>query len=84
MTAQMQNFWTILGAVMHQNTYAEMMQLEEPVDWAYMSRQARKQNLLPIFVELAQQYDSYCMYSGYINDVHRLYIQSTLNIKYML
>lgn len=69
MTANMHNFWKILSAAMQQNEYPEPVQLEEPADWAYMSRQARKQNLLPIFLEIAQQYDSCCMYSGFINDV---------------
>lgn len=68
MTAQMHNFWLILNTAMHQGEYAKQVQLEEPVDWAYLSMQARKQNLLPIFVDIAQQYESYRVSPGFAKD----------------
>ena len=66
MTAQMHNFMLILSATMHRGENVKPMQLEEPVDWAYLSMQARRQNLLPIFVDIAQQYESYCTYPGFV------------------
>lgn len=68
MAAQMHNFWVILNTAMHHGEHVKPLQLEEPVDWAYLSMQARRQNLLPLFVDIAQQYESYRMYAGFAKD----------------
>ena len=81
MTAQMRNFWKILSAAMHQNEYIEPIQLEEPVDWVYMSLQARKQNLLPIFTDIAQQYEAYHLYSGFSADVQDAMVMTAVQIQ---
>lgn len=69
MTAQMRNFWMILNAAIHKDAALEPEKLKAPVDWAYMSLQARKQNLLPVFTDIAQQYEDYCLYPGFAADV---------------
>ena len=69
MNSQIYNFLEILNAVIDVNGYENTVQIQEPMDWEYMSIQARKQNLLPIFVEGAERYDSYRNYSGYARDI---------------
>ena len=81
MTAQMHNFLLILNAAMHPSEIAEPTQLEKPVDWAYLSMQARKQNLLPIFVDIAQQHESYRTYSDFAKDTQDAMAMVTAQIQ---
>ena len=81
MTAQMHNFMLILNTAMHHGENVKPMQLEEPVDWAYLSMQARRQNLLPIFVDIAQQYESYCTYPGFAKDTQDAMAMVTAQIQ---
>lgn len=68
MTVQMQNFMLILNTAMHHGENGKPMQPEEPVDWAGLSMLARKQNLLPLFADIAQRYESYRVYPGFAKD----------------
>lgn len=69
MNSQIHNFLVILNKALHQNICTKTIELQEPIDWEVMSMQARKQNLLPLFVEGAQEYAAYCAYSGYGQDL---------------
>ena len=42
--------------------------LNEPVDWVYLSELARKQNLLPLFFEIANRFEDYVKSDGYAKD----------------
>ena len=69
MNLQIYNFLAILNDVINTNSYEKNVQIKEPVDWEDMSALARKHNLLPIFVEGAEKYDSYRNYPGYARDM---------------
>ena len=42
--------------------------LNDPVDWAHLSELARKQNLLPLFFEIANRFEDYVKSDGYAKD----------------
>ncbi|MBQ2022192.1 MAG: nucleotidyltransferase family protein, partial [Lachnospiraceae bacterium] len=44
------------------------LSLNEPVDWVYLSELARKQNLLPLFFEVANRCEDYVKSDGYAKD----------------
>lgn len=81
MTAQMHNFMLILNTAMHHGEPVKPLRLEEPVDWAYLSMQARRQNLLPIFVDIAQQYESYCTHPIFAKDTQDAMAMVTAQIQ---
>ena len=56
MDTQISNFLKILRRIF--DSQKELL-LDEPVDWAFMSNTARKQNLLPLFFEAAFMLDDY-------------------------
>lgn len=53
---QISNFLKILRRIF--DSQKELL-LEEPVDWAFLSNTARKQNLLPLFFEVAVMLEGY-------------------------
>lgn len=56
MDTQISNFLKILRRIF--DSQIELL-LDEPVDWAFLSNTARKQNLLPLFFEAAFMLDDY-------------------------
>ena len=56
MDTQISNFLKILRRIF--DSQKELL-LDEPVDWAFLSNTARKQNLLPLFFEAAVTLDDY-------------------------
>ena len=69
MNSQIYNFLAILNAAICKDICTKDVQLKSPIDWKYLSVQARRQNLLPIFVEGATKYNSYQEYAGYEKDI---------------
>ena len=56
MDTQVSNFFKILRSIF--DNQKEIF-LDEPVDWFFLSKTARKQNLLPLFFEAAVMLDDY-------------------------
>lgn len=65
MNTQISNFLKILRIIFDEK--CEFL-LNEPVDWAYLSELARKQNLLPLFLEVANRFENYVKSESYAKD----------------
>lgn len=65
MDAQIRSFLKILRMNFDEKTVSLM---PEPADWAVLSELARKQNLLPLFFEIANRFNDYVKSDGYAKD----------------
>lgn len=65
MDIQITNFLKLLEAVFDDN---KEILLDEPADWEFLSKTARKQNLLPLFFEAASLTEDYRKSSVYAKD----------------
>ena len=65
MDVQISNFLKILRMIFDEKCE---FSLNEPADWACLSELARKQNLLPLFFEIASRSEAYVTSDGYTKD----------------
>ena len=65
MDVQISNFLKILRMIFDEKNEISP---NEPVDWAHLSELARKQNLLPLFFEIANRFEGYVKSDGYAKD----------------